>query len=215
MGMSDRIVMNSSEVNLEDDISEEHSIDFTDKGYKWYVVKVLSGREEQVASVLNSVMKRQGHDWFQEAFVPIEHISKIHKGKQEVVKRFIWPGYIVVNIIFSHDARKSIRSVRGIWDFIGGAGAVPLSDEETQDVLALKEQGESGKINADPLQFKPGDKVIVSWGDGMGDGNVAKVLDVYSNKGGDKILVEIFAFGREVKMEVDAARVELDDSGEN
>lgn len=182
-----------------------------DDGMGWYVIKVVAGREQSVCGMARGLLKnRMKVDWLRELFVPVEFISRLSKGKQVVVKRVIWPGYMVARMIFSPENRKLIKSVQGVLDFIGGGNAVPLADDDIRNVISLKQRSESGEVSVDPAQFKPGDSVVVRWGDGMGDGNAARVLDVYSNKSGEKVLVEIFAFGREVKMEVDASRVELD-----
>ena len=89
----------------------------------WYILKVQSNREDSIREALQRRVKIQGLDeFFGDIIVPIEKVTEFKNGKKRVVKRKLYPGYIVVNMELNDDTWFLVRETGGIGDFTGSGG---------------------------------------------------------------------------------------------
>jgi transcriptional antiterminator NusG len=171
---------------------------------RWYVVRVQSGKEEQVRDNLEKRISILGLDeYVSRVLVPTEKISVIKGGKRRVTQKKIFPGYIMVEMDRTDDVWFAIKETPGIGDFVGAHGdPVPMEDYEVDKILGdIKEQEEKPKLKID---FKKGDSVKIKEGpfenfDGL-------VEDVMPAKGMVKVIVTIF--GRPTPVELEYWQVE-------
>ena len=137
---------------------------------RWYILKVQVNRETSICEALERRIKVAGMDrFFGDILVPTEDVREYNKsGKQRIVKRKLFPGYIVVKMHISDESWFLVRDTPGIGDFTGAAGKpVPLSDEEIQRIISTTRpdpQATTDEVVKTAIRFKSGDRVRVKEG---------------------------------------------------
>ena len=178
---------------------------------RWYILKVQVNRENSICDALRRRVKLEGlDDYFGEILVPTEDVREFTKsGKQKIVKRRLYPGYIVVHMSINDDTWFAVRDTPGIGDFTGAAGKPsPLSDAEVAKILQLAKIGQP-KTQEQPeiktaIRFKPGDKVRVKEGYFQNfEGDVGTI-----DESNGRVTVMISIFGRHTPVELDHWQVE-------
>ncbi|HBN11386.1 MAG TPA: transcription termination/antitermination factor NusG [Ruminococcus sp.] len=156
---------------------------------KWYVIHTYSGYENKVAQNIEKVVEnRKLHDMIPEIKVPTEKVTEITDGKSKEVERKVFPGYVLIKMVYTDDTWYIVRNTRGVTGFVGPASEpTPLTEKEVE---ALGVDLGSGTVEVD---FAPGDSVRVS-GTAM-DGFIGVVQDVNTEENTVDVLVSMF--GRE------------------
>ena len=66
-------------------------------GHRWYILKVQSNREKSICDALKRRVAVAGLDeYFEDVVVPTEDVAEFKNGRRRIVKRKLYPGYIVV-----------------------------------------------------------------------------------------------------------------------
>lgn len=172
---------------------------------RWYILKVQVNRENTICEQLKRRVKIAGLDrYFGDVLVPTEDVREFTKaGKQRVVKRKLYPGYVVVKMAINDESWFLVRETSGIGDFTGAAGKpAPLSPEEIDRILATtlppdEEEGEEKIKTAIP--FTIGQRVRVK--EGYFENNEGEVSAIDERNG--RITVMINIFGRNNPVELD------------
>ncbi|MBQ8646684.1 MAG: transcription termination/antitermination factor NusG [Oscillospiraceae bacterium] len=168
----------------------------------WYVVHTYSGYENKVAKDLETMVKnRRLQDLIQEVKVPTEMVPELKDGKERLVERKVFPGYVLVKMVMTDDTWYVVRNVRGCTGFVGPAGEkpIPLSQAEV-DRLGVENTAEL------TVSYKEGD--IVRIRTGSMTGSVGKVASL--NKEARQVTVLITMFGgRETPTTLSLDQVEL------
>jgi len=166
---------------------------------KWYIVRVQVGREDRIRQRLLLRIKQAGlEDKVPEVLLPVETITDIKSGKKRVVKRKLFPGYLMVQMDLDDDVWFVLKETSGFGDFVGARGKpVPMTDEEISKILGtMEESREKPKLS---VQFDKGDRVKIKQGhfenfDGVVD-------EVNLEKGLVKVIVTIFGRATPVELE--------------
>ena len=166
---------------------------------KWYVAHTYSGYENKVkANIEKSVENRGISDLIQAVEVPMEDVIEEKNGEQKIVKRKIFPGYVVVKMIMNEDTWYVVRNTRGVTGFVGpGSKPVPLSDEEVERMGVEQ-------VRMADIGFEIGDSVSVK--SGPLEGFSGKIENI--DKETRKITVKVSMFGRETPIEVEHGQIE-------
>jgi len=179
---------------------------------EWYAVHTYVGHEDKVKeNIMNRANTLGISDRIYQVVVPNEEtVEHAAGGKQEVVKRKIFPGYIFVQMDLGdnpdepNEAWEVVRYTPGVTGFVGTATrAVPLSPEEEQRMLGtlgIIGSKEAPKIK---VSYNAGDMVQVTSGPFADFSGV--VSEVNPDRGTLKVLVSIF--GRETPVELDFSQV--------
>ena len=88
------------------------------------ILKVQVNREDSIKDALwrQREDERPGR-YFKEIIVPTEDVVEFTKtGKRRVVKKKLYPGYILVNMAVNDETWFMVRETPGIGDFTGSAG---------------------------------------------------------------------------------------------
>ncbi len=171
---------------------------------RWYVVRVQSGKEEQVRDNLEKRVKMLGLDEnVSRVLVPTEKITVMKGGKRRVTQKKIFPGYIMVEMDNTDDVWFAIKETPGIGDFVGSHGEpVPMEDHEVDKILGdIERQEEKPKLK---IEFKQGDSVKIK--EGPFENFDGQVEDVMPAKGMVRVIVTIF--GRPTPVELEYWQVE-------
>jgi transcriptional antiterminator NusG len=175
---------------------------------QWYILKVQVNREESIRDALLRRVKIEGLErFFGDIVVPTEDVAEFTKtGKRRIVKRKLYPGYIMVNMTINDDTWFLVRETPGIGDFTGSAGKpTPMDTGEVERILNLggdEDAGESQVKTAIP--FKTGDRVRVKEGYFQNfEGDVESV-----DEANGRVTVMINIFGRSTPVELEHWQIE-------
>ncbi|MEW9053407.1 MAG: transcription termination/antitermination protein NusG [Neobacillus sp.] len=171
----------------------------------WYVVHTYSGYENKVKANLEKRVESMGMaDKIFRVVVPEEEETEIKNGKKKVVKRKVFPGYVLVEIVMTDDSWYVVRNTPGVTGFVGSAGSgskpTPLLPEEV--VGLLKRMGvEEKRID---VNYEIGETVRVK--EGPFTNFTGSVEEMDKDKAKLKVLVNMF--GRDTPVELDFTQIE-------
>ena len=171
----------------------------------WYVVHTYSGYENKVKANLEKRVESMGmQDKIFRVIVPEEEETDIKNGKKKTVKRKVFPGYVLVEIVMTDDSWYVVRNTPGVTGFVGssGAGSKPtaLLPEEINSIL--KHLGENERpIDID---FEIGE--IVKVNEGPFANFTGSIEEIDQDKAKVKVLVNMF--GRDTPVELEFTQVE-------
>ena len=64
---------------------------------KWFVLRVVSGKERKVKEYLDKEVSRSGWDKVvKQVFLPVEKVYKVANGKKVMRERNYYPGYVMI-----------------------------------------------------------------------------------------------------------------------
>ena len=166
---------------------------------KWYVAHTYSGYENKVkANIEKSVENRGISDLIQAVEVPMEDVIEEKNGEQKIVKRKIFPGYVVVKMVMNDESWYVVRNTRGVTGFVGpGSKPVPLSDEEVKNMGVEK-------VRYSGIDLEVGESVNIKSGPMEGFSGKVESVDNESRK----VTVRVLMFGREKVVSVEFGQVE-------
>lgn len=165
---------------------------------KWYIVHTYSGYENKVkANIEKSVENRGIEHLILNVEVPMEDVIEEKNGVEKVVKRKIFPGYVIIKMVMNDESWYVVRNTRGVTGFVGpGSKPVPLPEGEVEKLGIAQ-------IRMDDMEISTGDMVTIK--QGPMEGFSGKVDSV--DKTTRKITVSVSMFGRETPVEVDYSQV--------
>lgn len=171
----------------------------------WYILKVQSNREDSIVEGLERRVKIAGlEEYFGEIIIPIEMVTEFKNGKKRIVKRKLYPGYIMVNMQITDDTWFLVRDTAGIGDFTGSGGKpIPMQAHEVSRLIAKQDekQEEAPKLK---INFKVGDRVKIN--EGTFENFEGEVHSIDEANG--RVVVMINIFGRSTPVELEYWQVE-------
>ena len=171
----------------------------------WYILKVQSNRENSIAEALQRRVAVAGlGDYFGEIIVPVEMVTEFKGGKKKVVKRKLYPGYIVAQMIINEETWFLVRETPGVGDFTGAGGKpTPMLKHEVDKIRPKDDEGprEEPKLK---IKFKVGDRVKII--DGTFENFEGEVSTIDEASG--RVTVMINIFGRSTPVELEYWQVE-------
>ena len=172
---------------------------------RWYILKVQSNREDSIRDALQRRIAVAGlQDAFDEIIVPIEMVSEFKNGKKRVVKRKLYPGYIVVHMELNEDTWFLVRETPGIGDFTGSGGKpTPMLPHEVSKIVA-KQEDKSDEAPKLKIDFNAGDRVKIKEGTFE---NFEGDVDTIDEANG-RVTVMINIFGRSTPVELEYWQIE-------
>ena len=167
----------------------------------WYVVHTYSGYENKVATNLETIVEnRRLQELIHEVKVPVEMVPELKDGKERIVERKLFPGYVLVKMVMTDDTWHLVRNIRGATGFVGsGNKAIPLTDEEIAALGVEKREVVVG--------YQVGDNVKIT--DGALESFLGTVEEIDLDR--SKVRVVVSMFGRETPVELELDQVEVQD----
>ncbi len=169
--------------------------------HDWYVIHTYSGYENKVkANLERRVESMNMGDQIFQVIVPMEDALEVKDGKQRVVKKKVFPGYVLVEMTMTDDSWYVVRNTPGVTGFVGSEPRpIPLLEEEMKLITGeIKREGRGPRIHLDV-----GQSVEVT--DGPFAGFTGVVDDVYHDRAKVKVIVSMF--GRDTPMELDFTQI--------
>lgn len=167
---------------------------------KWYIVHTYSGYENKVkANIEKSVENRGIEHLILNVEVPLEDVIEDKDGAEKVVKRKVFPGYVMIKMVMNDESWYVVRNTRGVTGFVGpGSKPVPMPDEEVEKLGFTQ-------VRMDDMKVSVGDQVTIKQGPLEGFNGTVSSIDKQTRK----ITVTVSMFGRETPVEVDYNQIAL------
>ncbi|TMI66244.1 MAG: transcription termination/antitermination factor NusG [Bacteroidetes bacterium] len=175
---------------------------------KWYVLRVVSGKERKVKEYLDKEISRSNWNTVvKQVFLPVEKVYKVANGKKVVRERNYYPGYVMVEIQegkLSDDLRDLIKNTNSVIHFLGKENPIALRKAEVNKMLGkMDEMAEVGGVSmSEP--FIVGETIKIIEGP-FNDFN-GTIEEVNDEKKKLKVTVKIF--GRSTPVELNYMQVE-------
>jgi transcription termination/antitermination protein NusG len=166
----------------------------------WYILKVQSNREESIREGLLRRVAIAGLDrFFGDVIVPTEKVTEFKGGKKRVIKRKLYPGYLVVHMEINDETWFLVRETPGIGDFTGAAGRPsPMLPHEVQRIVSKAEE-KSEKAPKLKIGFSEGERVKIK--EGTFENFEGEVDSIDQTNGQVTIMINIFGRSTPVTLE--------------
>ena len=168
---------------------------------KWYVVHTYSGYENTVKATIEKTIESRGlQDQILAISIPLETVTEITEtGASKTYDRKVYPGYVLVKMVYSDDTWHVIRNVRGVTGFVGTSSndPTPLTEDE---VYAMGVEKKEIIVN-----YAVGDTIRIL--DGPLSGFTGKVEEIEVDK--NRVSVVVSMFGRETSVDFELDMVEV------
>lgn len=186
----------------------DESVPDEDLTFDWYILKVAVNREDSIKeALLRRVRMNDLEKYFHDVVVPTEDVKEFTKtGKPRVVKKKLYPGYILINMSINDESWFVVRETPGIGDFTGAGGKPsPMLQKDVDRILKLSRPVEEGPgLVKTTIPFKKGDRVRVKEGYFQ---NFEGDVDIIDEANG-RVTVLVNIFGRSAPVELDHWQIE-------
>ena len=168
---------------------------------RWYVVHTYSGYENTVKATIEKTIESRGlHDQILAISIPLETVTEItESGVSKTYDRKVFPGYVLIKMVYSDDTWHVVKNIRGVTSFVGTSSndPIPLSEDE---VYAMGVEKKEIIVN-----YSVGDTVRIL--DGPLSSFTGTVESIEIDKNAVNVIVSMF--GRETSVEFELDQVEV------
>jgi transcriptional antiterminator NusG len=180
---------------------------------KWYVLRVVSGKERKVKEYLDKDIIRSGYaEVIKQVFLPMEKVYKVQNGKKVMREKNYFPGYVMLEVLdgkLTDDMIHHISNVSNVMHFLtDGKGSkgniISLRKSEVNKMLGkVDEMTDAGGMSmSEPFIIGETIKII----DGAFNDFNGVIEEVNDEKKKLKVIVKIF--GRSTPVELNYMQVE-------
>lgn len=179
---------------------------------RWYVLRVVSGKERKVKEYLDKDIARNGWgEIIKQVFLPMEKVYKVQNGKKVMREKNYYPGYVMLEVTngkLTDDIVQYISNITNIMHFLtDGKGSkgniISLRRAEVNKMLGkVDEMGDQGMQMSEPFIVGETIKII----DGAFNDFNGVIEEVNDEKKKLKVIVKIF--GRSTPVELNYMQVE-------
>lgn len=184
-----------------------------EKETRWYVLRVVSGKERKIKEYLDKDIVRNGWvDIIKQVFLPVEKVYKVQAGKKVMRERNFYPGYVMIEVTagkLNDDIVQHISNISNVMHFLtDGKGSkgqiISLRKAEVNKMLGkVDEMGEAGGVTmSEPFIVGETIKII----DGPFNDFNGVIEEVNDEK--KKLKVQVKIFGRATPVELNYMQVE-------
>ena len=181
---------------------------------KWYVLRVVSGKEKKIKEYLDKDIVRNG--WvniIKQIFLPMEKVYKVQNGKKVMREKNYFPGYVMIEVIdnkapIADDIVMHISNITNVMHFLtDGKGSkgniISLRKSEVNKMLGkVDEMNDMGGSISEPFILGETIKII----EGPFNDFNGVIEEVHEEKKKLKVTVKIF--GRSTPVELNYMQVE-------
>ena len=168
---------------------------------KWYVLHTYSGYENTVKATIEKTVESRGlHDQILAISIPMETVTEItESGVSKTYDRKVFPGYVLIKMVYSDDTWHVVKNIRGVTSFVGTSSndPIPLTEDE---VYAMGVEKKEIIVN-----YNVGDTVRIL--DGPLSSFTGTVESIEIDKNAVNVIVSMF--GRETSVEFELDQVEV------
>ena len=89
----------------------------------WYTLRVISGKESKIKdNILFELDYKELSTEVNNILIPSENIVEMREGKKKVKNKVFFPGYILIEMSDSKEAKYLIVNSDGVMNFVGSNG---------------------------------------------------------------------------------------------
>ncbi len=179
---------------------------------KWYVLRVVSGKEKKVKEYLDKdIVRNEWTDIIKQVFLPMEKVFRVQNGKKVMREKNYYPGYVMMEVADGKLTDDIVVHITGITDIMhfltDGKGSkgniISLRKAEVNKMLGrVDEMNDQGVVISEP--FIVGETIKIIEGP-FNDFN-GVIEEVNEDKKKLKVTVKIF--GRSTPVELNYIQVE-------
>ncbi|MCU7692978.1 transcription termination/antitermination protein NusG [Haoranjiania flava] len=179
---------------------------------KWYVLRVVSGKEKKVKEYLDKdIVRNEWTDIIKQVFLPMEKVFRVQNGKKVMREKNYYPGYVMMEVADGKLTDDIVVHITGITDIMhfltDGKGSkgniISLRKAEVNKMLGrVDEMNDQGVVISEP--FIVGETIKIIEGP-FNDFN-GVIEEVNEDKKKLKVTVKIF--GRSTPVELNYTQVE-------
>lgn len=171
--------------------------------HRFYAIQTTAGHENKVRSLIQRRIEQDPHPaderLIRQALVPTQEVVEIKNGKKVNVERKLYPGYVLVEMIWNQETSHVINSLQGVIKFVGqGREPMALRQDEVNRLLGVADETVEEETKEE-IPFLIGQAVEIT--EGPFTDFSATVEDIYPDKG--KVKVTVSLFGRPTSVELD------------
>lgn len=205
-------VVEEAAVEEDEEVGEGHPVELLNEERPdptnkcWYILKVQSNREDSIRDALLRRVAIAGlEDYFDQIIIPTEMVTEFKNGKKRIVKKKLYPGYLMIHMSVNDDTWFLVRDTPGIGDFTGAGGKpIAMQDHEVNRLLSKQEEGKTTDAPKLQISFKAGDRVKINEGTFE---NFEGDVDAIDEANG-RVTVMINIFGRSTPVELEYWQIE-------
>jgi len=174
---------------------------------KWYVLRVMGGKERKTVSFIEKEIDRLGmQDFVTQILIPTEKVYQIRNGKKVSKEKNFFPGYVLVEANLKGEIPHILKNVTNVLGFLGATkGGVPVPMRKSEINKILGKVDEMALIDENiSIPFVVGETVKVI--DGPFNSFNAEIEDIDEQKKKLKLMVKIF--GRKTPLELNFMQIE-------
>ena len=168
---------------------------------RWYVVHTYSGYENTVKATIEKTIESRGlHDQILAISIPLETVTEItESGVSKTYDRKVFPGYVLIKMVYSDDTWHVVKNIRGVTSFVGTSSndPIPLTEDE---VYAMGVEKKEIIVN-----YNVGDTVRILDGPLSSFTGTVESIEIEKNT----VSVVVSMFGRETPVEFELDQVEV------
>jgi transcriptional antiterminator NusG len=179
---------------------------------KWYVLRVVSGKERKVKEYLDKDIQRSGWvDIIKQVFLPMEKVYKVQNGKKIMREKNYFPGYVMIEVAdgkLTDEIIQHISNISNVMHFLtdgkGSKGNIlSLRKSEVNKMLGkVDEMNDHGISISEP--FIVGETIKIIEGPFNDFNGIIEVV----NDEKKKLKVTVKIFGRSTPVELKYMQVE-------
>ena len=171
--------------------------------HRWYAIQTTAGHENKVRSLIQRKIDADPQPAeeraIRQALVPTQEVVEIKNGKKVTVERKLFPGYVLVEMVWNQETAHTINSIQGVIKFVGHEREpMALRPDEVNRLLGIADEAEAEEPKEE-IPFLVGQAVQITEGP-FTDFN-GTVEEVMADKG--KVRVSVSLFGRPTSVELD------------
>ncbi|HLS70945.1 MAG TPA: transcription termination/antitermination protein NusG [Chitinophagaceae bacterium] len=177
-----------------------------DQDTKWYVLRIVGGREKKVQEYLKKEIEINRWDTdILQILCPTEKIYKEVGGKKVIRERVLYPGYILLQVKegkLNGDMISGIQSITNVIHFLGRDNPEALRESEVRKMFGNFDDQEDKGIGVEN-QYMVGETVKIK--DGAFNDFTGTIESI--SEDGKKLTVIVKIFGRETPVELSFTQV--------
>lgn len=184
-------------------------VKMSEKQTCWYVIRVISGKENKIKQYLEIDIQRSGWDKvIKQILIPTEKIYKIKKGKKVTREKNFFPGYMLLEAVDGELTKEMIQTINQTTSVIGflsdaNKKPIPMKPAEVNRILGkVDEMQETEETMNEP--FILGETIKIT--DGPFNDFNGVIEEIFEEKKKLKVMVKIF--GRRTPVELNFMQVE-------
>ena len=175
---------------------------------RWYVIHTYSGYENKVKTNLEHRIESMGmEDKIFQVLVPMEDEIEIKEGQRHTVQKKVFPGYVLVEMIYDPESWYVVRNTPGVTSFVGtGKCRAPAASRSRS--RSTRSRRSSARWAWRRRSIASRSPRARACGSPTGRSPSSSARSTSSNPERNKVKVLVSIFGRETPVELDLLQVE-------